>query len=55
MKITIKKSTDKLIGALRVSQKVYDKIVSIAKNEKVSNQEVIRAILEQVIDDVEIK
>lgn len=45
-------SRDKQIGALRVSPKVYSKIESVAKKEKVSKQEVIRAILEQVIDTI---
>lgn len=54
MKIHISRNADKIIGALRVSKKVYDIVTQIAKNEGVSNQEVIRAILEQVIDDIEI-
>ena len=53
MKIQIKKSANKIIGALRVTPETFDKIVKIAKKEKVSNQEVIRAILEQVIDTIE--
>lgn len=53
MKIRIAKSTDKVIGALRVSQNVYDKIESIANKEKVSKQEVVRAILDEVIDKIE--
>lgn len=51
--IHIQHPTDKLIGALRVSNKVYVRVGEIAKNEGVSKQEVIRAILEQVIDGVE--
>jgi len=53
MKISISKSTDKIIGALRVTNRVYDKVEKIAKKEKVSKQEVIRAILDQVIDTIE--
>lgn len=53
MKIEIKKSTDKLIGNVRVSAKVYDRIAEIAKREKVSNQAVIRAIFDKVIDDID--
>lgn len=53
MKIHIKQPTEKLIGALRVSGKVYDRLKEIAKAKKVSLQEVIRAILDEVIDEVE--
>ena len=54
MKIRIAKSADKIIGSLRVSEQVFIKIEKIAKKEGVSNQEVVRAILDQVIDDIEI-
>lgn len=53
IKIRIKKSSDIIIGALRVSEKVFIRLEAIAKKEKVSKQEVIRAILDEVIDDVE--
>lgn len=54
MKIRVAKSTERIIGALRVSAKVDAVISVIAKKEKVSKQEVIRAILDQIIDDIEI-
>lgn len=54
MKIRIAQSADKIIGSLRVSNKVFDKIAEIAKVKGVSNQEVVRAILDQIIDEVEI-
>ena len=54
MKIRLAKSTDKIIGALRVSEKVAKRLEEIAKKEKVSKQEVIRAILDEVIDQIEV-
>lgn len=53
MKIRIAKSADEMIGALRVSPHVFAKVSKIADKEKVSKQEVIRAILDQVIDEIE--
>ena len=53
MKIRIKKSSDKNIGALRVSDKVFKRLEEIAKKEGVSKQEIIRAILDEMIDKVE--
>lgn len=53
MKIRIAKTAEKIIGSLRVSNEVFGKIEIIAQREKVSNQEVVRAILDQVIDDIE--
>jgi len=53
MKIRIAKSTDKILGSLRVSNEVYDKLEAIAKKKEVSKQEVVRAILDEVIDKVE--
>lgn len=54
MKIRIAKNADKIIGSLRVSLKVFEKVSAMAKKANVSNQEVVRAILDQVIDDVEV-
>ena len=54
MKIRISKSADKIIGAQRVSPKVFEKLELIAKKEKVSKQEVVRAILDQVIESIEV-
>lgn len=53
MKIRIKKTGDKNLGALRVSEKVFKRLEEIAQKEKVSKQEIVRAILDQVIDKVE--
>ncbi len=53
MKIQIKKTADKIIGGLRVPPEVFEKISILAKREKVSNQEIVRAILTRVIDEVE--
>jgi len=54
MKIRLAKSTDKQIGNLRVSSEVFDKLESIAKKKGVSKQEVVRAILDQIINEVEV-
>lgn len=54
MKIRINKTLEKIIGAVRVSEKVYAKITLIAEQQKASKQDVIRAILDEVIDDIEI-
>lgn len=53
MKIKLNKNKANQIGFLRIDDETYNKVVAIAKKNKVSNQEVVRSILEQVIDDVE--
>lgn len=53
--IILSKSTDKIIGALRCSTRVYDKIEKMAKDNKSTKQDIIRAILENVIDGIKIK
>lgn len=53
MKIRLAKSTDKQIGGLRVSLDVFSKLEKIAAEKKVSKQEIVRAILDEVIDKVE--
>ena len=53
MKIRLSKSTDKQVGNLRVSSDVFIKLEKIAAEEKVSKQEIVRAILDEVIDKVE--
>ena len=52
--IRIQKSTDKIIGALRCSARVYTKIENMADEHEVTKQEIVRAILEEVIDEVEL-
>jgi hypothetical protein len=54
MKLNIHKPSDKQIGNVRVSDKVFYKVEGFAKKKKVSNQVVVRAILEQVIDTIEV-
>lgn len=54
MKITIKRIAEKQIGNLRVSARVFEKVFALSKKRKVSKQTIIRAILEQVIDKVEL-
>ncbi len=53
MKIRIAKTANYVIGSLRVSKEVFEKVKKIAKEKGASNQEVVRAILDQVINDVE--
>ena len=54
MKIRPAKVTGKIIGAVRVSDEVYAKVHALAKKAGVSAQEIIRAILDEVIDEVEL-
>lgn len=54
MKIRLAKSADKIIGAVRVSPNVFTKLEKIATKENVSKQEIVRAILDEVIDTVEV-
>ena len=52
MKIRLSKSADENIGALRVSPEVFEKLEKLSKQQKVSKQEIIRAILDSVINKV---
>ena len=54
MKLAIHKPSDKQIGNVRASDHVFTKLVAIAKKKGVSKQAVVRAILEQVVDTIEI-
>lgn len=54
MKIHIKKSSDKQIGNLRISAEVFEKLDKLAKKKGVSKQEIVRAILDQIINEVEV-
>ena len=47
--------SDKQIGNVRVSLGLFTKISKMAKDNGVSNQEIVRAILENVIDEIIIK
>lgn len=53
--IRLLKSTDKIIGALRCSSRVFEKVKKMAVENEVTMQEVVRAILEEVIDEIKIK
>jgi len=53
MKIRVAKSTGKILGALRLSDDVFEKLQKLADKEGVSKQEIVRAILDEVIDKVE--
>lgn len=53
-KIHISKIAEKQIGGIRVSLGLYNKLNKIAEEQKVTMAEVIRCILEQTIDDIEL-
>lgn len=53
--IRLQKSTDKIIGSLRCSTRVYEKIDAMATAQNVSKQDIVRAILEEVIDEIKFK
>lgn len=44
--------SEKMIGNVRVSLGLFNKIEKFAKDNGVSNQEIIRAVLENCIDEV---
>ena len=53
--IRLQKSTDKIIGALRCSNRVFEKVEAMATAQNVTKQEIVRAILEEVIDEIKFK
>lgn len=53
--IRLQKSTDKIIGALRCSARVFQIVEKMARENNVTKQDIIRAILEEVIDEIKIK
>lgn len=52
-KIKLITKQDKIIGAVRVTENLYNKIVKIAEKHNVSYAEVVRRIVEECIDDIE--
>lgn len=54
MKIQISQAADKQVGMVRLPKETYDKIEKLAKKKGVSKQEVIRSVLNAVIDEVEL-
>lgn len=54
MKIRISKSSYNQIGCLRVSDHVFKLLEKMSHENKVSKQEIVRAILDEVIDEVEL-
>lgn len=54
MKIKIAHKAEKQIGGFRVSLKVYKRCAEIAEKENVTVAEVMRSILEQIIDEIEV-
>jgi predicted DNA-binding ribbon-helix-helix protein len=53
--VRLSPSTDAIVGSVRVPQTLYDKLNAVAKKHKVSMQTVIRAVLEECIDDINFK
>jgi len=53
-KIKLVKSGDKLIGAMRCNPETYNKLKKLADKNKVSVVVIVKTILENVIDEVEI-
>jgi predicted DNA-binding ribbon-helix-helix protein len=54
MNLKFDKTKGKIIGSLRIEEYIFDKIARIAKENKVTNQDVIRSILKEVVDNGEI-
>lgn len=53
--IALNKTKDFQIGNVRVSESLFNKIKKIAKDNDISMQTVVRAILENSIDEVTFK
>lgn len=53
--IKLIKTSDKIIGSVRVSDDVFNKIQKLAKDNKVTNQDIVRAILVNTIDEITFK
>lgn len=54
MELNIKKTSEKIIGSLRVPLYVYEKIEKLAHENVVSKQEIVRAILIKLIETKEL-
>ena len=54
MKLVIHKPSEKQIGNVRVSEEVFNKVAQLSKFKGVSNQTIVRSILETVIDEVKV-
>lgn len=50
--IKLIKSAYKTIGAVRVSEDIFSRIQKMARDEGVTNQDIVRAILVNCIDDI---
>ena len=49
MEITVKQNYPKQIGNIRVSEDVYERLTDLSKENDVSLQAVIRAVLEEAV------
>jgi predicted DNA-binding protein len=53
--IILSTKAEKQIGNVRISLSLYNKLDKISKDNGVTMSEVMRSILEQVIDEIKIK
>lgn len=53
--IILSTKAEKQVGGVRVSLGLYNKLEKMAKDNGVTIAEVMRSILEQIIDDIKIK
>ncbi len=53
--IILNKTKEFQIGNVRVTKEVFDKVAKLAKNNGVSPQTIVRAILDNFIDEVIIR
>jgi len=52
--VILNKTKDFQIGNVRFNKGVFDKVTKLAKTNKVSNQVIVRVIVENFIDEVKI-
>ena len=52
--IKLIKKTAKIIGAVRVSEELFNKVKKLAKEHGVTNQDIVRTVLENCIDDIKL-
>ena len=52
--IKLNRTKDYQVGNVRVSKEIFEKITALAKENKVTNQTIVRAIVENFIDEIKI-
>lgn len=53
--INLNKNKDRIVGAVRLSEDTYQKVYAAANKNGVTLQEIIRAVLDNCIDEVTFK